>query len=498
MKKQKENKNQSKVFYWQLGIIILSALVLRFSPILWNRDFWYDEAFTGILLQSPWGEMNRMIFADVHPPLYYWLVKPLASLFNYSPMGIRLFSILMSLGSLISIFWIGKKMFSLRTGILSAVFFAFSPFAIQYAQEARMYSLFGFLFLWAVWFFYQALKKNRFKDWILWGIFGGLAFLTHYLSLFFFVLFYLVFVFWRIIFDKKEWHKAFFGEKGFWLGTGTIFIFFLAWVKIFIAHISKGNLGWIDVTYFSALPSTIQIFLFGHLPGIGGVPVANAFRELFDGSSVGLLVLIFGTILFVLNWQKNQKRKEFFLLTGLSLGVLIFLILLSHLNIKLYVSRYFMPAALLVYLLLSGLILTFFQEKKAWLWTALIFALFLIFLKPITYHSDWSQIVFLKNYGFITENVFITSNPFDYTSARYYFGEENVRYYNKNNPLEDFSGWVVVGNQNRIETLDELKKYENAVIVDDTCLWQGIELEEFFKTENLSVCRIKNSAQVLD
>ena len=221
-KKSKRDQKQLRGVLWQLGIIFLVALALRFSPILWNRDYWYDEAFTGILLKSSWSQMNQMIFADVHPPLYYWLAKPVAALFGYSPLGIRFFSVLAGLGGLLSIFWIGWKMFSARTGLLAALLLAFSPFAIQYSQEARMYSLFGLLFLWAIWFFYRALEKNRWGDWLGWGIFSGLAFLTHYLSLFFFVLFYFTFVFWRIIFDRKTWWRAFLGERGFWLGVGTI------------------------------------------------------------------------------------------------------------------------------------------------------------------------------------------------------------------------------------------------------------------------------------
>jgi len=487
---KKENQISDKIIYWQLGLVFLAALVLRFSPMLWQRDFWYDEAFTGILLKSSWNEMNRMIFADVHPPLYYWLAKPVAALFDYSPLGIRLFSVLMSLASLISLFWIGRKMFSLSSGILAAIFLAFSPFAIQYAQEARMYALFGLLMLWAVWFFYQALEKNLRRDWFFWGIFGGLAFLTHYLSLFFFVIFYLVLVFWQIIFNKKIWWRAFLGQPGFWLGTGTIAIFFLSWSKIFIAHITKGNLGWIDVTYLSVLPSTLQIFLFGHPPGVGGVPVANAFRGFFDGASVGLLVLLIGFVLATWLWQKKQKRKEIFLLTSLSLGVLVFLILLSHLNIKLYVSRYFMPAALLVYLLLAGLFLTVFSDRKSWMLVAAVFGFLLFFLKPISYNTDWSQIVAGKKMGLIQAQIFIATNPFDYSTARYYLGEENVRYYNKNNPQEDFSGWVVVGNQNRLEDLTAMKKIRKAVVVDDTCDWLGAGTEEIFRAEKLAVCQL--------
>lgn len=483
--------DEEAVSWLLLTVIVLAGLAFRLSPMLWTRDFWYDEAFTGVLLKSPWGEMNRMIFADVHPPLYYWLAKPIASLFGYSPFGIRLLSVFASMAGLLSINWIGKKMFSWQTGLMASIFFAFSPFAIQYAQEARMYAVFGLFMLWSAWFFYRALSENRTRDWVLWGIFGGLSFLTHYLSLFFFLTFYGVFVAWRIVFDRKNKWAAFLGERGFWIGTGTILIFFLAWVKIFIAHMMKGNLGWIDPTYLSTLPSTLQIFLFGHPPGTGGMPSSNAFRYFFDGSTAGLLLMVLVAVLIALNWKNDRKRKESLFLSGMSFGVMILLIVLSHLDIKLYVARYFMPVAMMMYILLSGSILTAFGEKRGIYWTAFVFLSMILLLKPIPYDTDWNQISELRKSGDLGSGIIIASDAFAYSTARYYFGEDAVRYYNKNNPQEDFSGWVIVGNENRIGSTDSLEKIQGGNIVDQTCDWSGLRLKEIARTRRLSVCRIE-------
>lgn len=477
-------------FPWPFWLILLGAAALRFSLSLWNRDFWYDEAFTGILLGSPWDEMNRMIVADVHPPLYYWLAKPLSSAFGYSPAGIRLFSVVMSIASLFPLYRIGVRLFSRRVATAAVFLFAFSPFAVEYAQEARMYSLFGFLMLLSVSHFHLALKEGRDRDWIMWGVFGGLSFLTHYLSLFFFPLFFIVFVVWRISIDKKTWWKAVFGDRGFWIGVASILPFFLSWSTIFLTHVSKGNLGWIDVTFFSALPSTVQIFLFGHPPGTGGVPSANPFRGIFDGSSVGLIVLIASAALFALAWHGKRKRGEILILSGLSVGVLLLLIVLSHLDIKLYVSRYFMPAALFTYLLIPGLVFTRFRGRFALPIFLLAYSLLLVFLKPIPYDSDWSRIAGMRTSGMLPERTIITTDPFAYTSARYYFGTDNVRYHNRNNPAEDFSGWVVVGNENRLLTAEAVREFPDAVIVTGSCDWAGLRLEEVFRLEKHSVCRL--------
>lgn len=471
--------------------IVLAGFILRLGPVLEERDYWYDEAFTGILVKQPWSEMNQLIFADVHPPLYYWLVKPWASFFDYSSFGIRFFSTFMGTLTIISIYWVGKKMFDQRTGLLAALITAVSPFAIQYSQEARMYSLFGFLMLWAVWFFYKGLKYNEWRDWILWGIFGGLSFYTHYLSLFFFVIFFWTAVYYENIFHKTFFPKALLVTKKFWVGTGIIFLFFASWLPYFIPHMMKGNLGWIGVSYLSDIPKTLQIFLFGHPLGTGGVPSSNEFQYFFDGSSAGLLVFVLMIISMMIAWKNKIKREAFFVLGSISIGTLLFLIILSHFNLKLYVSRYFMPSAVMFYLILAGM--TVMLSKKAWVWliTFIIFILLIFSLKPIDYNSKWYQVSQMIKKGEIEAKYIITTSPFDYTTMRYYLGRENLKYYHKSNPTEDFSGWVVVGNENRLQTLDEIKKLEDYVIIDNECDWKDLDLKELVDLGDLEVCQEK-------
>jgi len=472
-----------------ITVIILTGLVLRLGPVLEERDYWYDEAFTGILVKQSWSDMNQMIAADVHPPLYYWLAKPWASLFDYSSFGIRSFSTILGILTIFSVYWVGKRMFNERSGLLAAMLTAVSPFAIQYSQEARMYSLFGLFMIWAVWFFYQALKHNEWRDWILWGVFGGLAFYTHYLSLFFFIVFFVTAVAYECNFHKKSLEKAIILSKQFWAGTGVIFLFFLSWMPWFIPHMMKGNLGWIDVSYLSDIPSTLQIFLFGHPLGAGGVPVANEFKYFFDGSSAGLLVLIIMTILLVVAWLKKIKKEEFLVLGSLSIGTLLFLIMLSHFNLKLYVSRYFMPAAIMVYLIIGGMTVTMF--KKAWMWLAVFmgFILLLLMLKPVTYNSSWYQVSEAVKADLTPGMYVVTTSPFDYTTMRYYIGKDQLKYHHKSNPTEDFSGWVVVGNENRLQTIEEIKDLNNFIIIDRTCDWPGLDLKETSGFGDLKICQ---------
>lgn len=66
-----------------IGIFLLSASVflLGVSVILsFSRDIWYDELFSMGLAVQPLGELISITARDVHPPLYYMIVKLFLSL----------------------------------------------------------------------------------------------------------------------------------------------------------------------------------------------------------------------------------------------------------------------------------------------------------------------------------------------------------------------------------------------------------------------------------
>ncbi len=57
-------------------LICLSIVMLGRSILLcFSRDIWYDELFTVSMAEHSYGELVRFTAADVHPPLYYIIVK---------------------------------------------------------------------------------------------------------------------------------------------------------------------------------------------------------------------------------------------------------------------------------------------------------------------------------------------------------------------------------------------------------------------------------------
>ena len=75
----KEGEGQDKYLLWGLTICLTAA----YAGLCFNDSVWADEAYTMLLVQKPWPEAWRLLLSDVHPPLYYIIVKLVCTVFGY-------------------------------------------------------------------------------------------------------------------------------------------------------------------------------------------------------------------------------------------------------------------------------------------------------------------------------------------------------------------------------------------------------------------------------
>ena len=72
-------KNKEKTTWLQTaGILLFAAactMALYSLYLCFGSDIWYDELFTEGFISQPVGRMISLAVKDVHPPLYYLLVK---------------------------------------------------------------------------------------------------------------------------------------------------------------------------------------------------------------------------------------------------------------------------------------------------------------------------------------------------------------------------------------------------------------------------------------
>ena len=83
-------KKHSKII--NIALVVLIGIV----PLLaaFNSNLWFDEAYSVGLANQPWGNLFVSAINDVHPVLYYVLLKLYSLICGTSVIALRIFSII--------------------------------------------------------------------------------------------------------------------------------------------------------------------------------------------------------------------------------------------------------------------------------------------------------------------------------------------------------------------------------------------------------------------
>lgn len=177
----------SKRSAWWLiaGIVGLSIIVRSIDLPL--RSLWFDEAFSWRLVQFPFVEMIARDIADVHPPLYYVLLKIWATIFGSSVLALRSFSVTLAAATVGLVYLFAAYAFSSRhVGLVAALLTAVAGFQIQIAWEARMYTLGTALAVTSALLLLRVVREEK-PAWLWTAVYGvsvALFAYTHYYALF--------------------------------------------------------------------------------------------------------------------------------------------------------------------------------------------------------------------------------------------------------------------------------------------------------------------------
>ena len=175
-----------------LSLLFLIGISLRVLP-LQARDYWFDEAFTGILVRQAPAKMMDIILHDVHPPLYYFFLKGWTLFFGSTALALRSFSVFFGMMMIATVGWMMRE-WEPKTwwpSILTTGILAIDPFFVNYSQETRMYAFLGFLLVLCMRFFIASRKHFSIGKRIVYGILLLAIFLTHYIGAVFILGFFL-------------------------------------------------------------------------------------------------------------------------------------------------------------------------------------------------------------------------------------------------------------------------------------------------------------------
>jgi mannosyltransferase len=173
----------------QRWVIVLT--LASFALVMWRidaRSIWWDESLSLFRAQQDLGYIlsNRIDFPgiqtiDQHPPLYFLVLGLTIRIAGESDLALRLPSALSATLLVPLLYVVGRRLRSVRVGLLAASLGTLSPLYLWYGQEARMYTsltslaLLGFYCLW---------RELDTPDWrwlagCLLAVVAGIA--THYL-----------------------------------------------------------------------------------------------------------------------------------------------------------------------------------------------------------------------------------------------------------------------------------------------------------------------------
>ena len=139
------------LFVWAA---ILAAACLNIGRSIRADDVWSLSAAS-----QSFRDLLAAVHADVHPPLYFLVLKPWVRLLGPSEPAARLLSILFHLAAAGMVFLLGRRLAGRGAGLLCAAIHALAPLAVLSAELVRMYSLAGLLSATALWLWTIAAER---------------------------------------------------------------------------------------------------------------------------------------------------------------------------------------------------------------------------------------------------------------------------------------------------------------------------------------------------
>ena len=150
-----------------LSAVVVLASGLRFYHLGAN-SLWADEGGSVAIANLPWHSMGAILWGrELNMVLYYVLLRGWMHL-GSSEGFIRALSALASVGTVVAVYWLGKRLSAgrARAGVLAAGFLAVNAWHIHYAQEARSYALLLFTASLAAIFLVRAVEDGRRRFWV--------------------------------------------------------------------------------------------------------------------------------------------------------------------------------------------------------------------------------------------------------------------------------------------------------------------------------------------
>lgn len=214
-----------------LSIYATILFILNFIRIF-DNNFWGDEAFTIGLIKNPIAKIVTGTASDVHPPLYYFIVRLAYVIFGNRGWVFHLVSLIpcfIILFLSLTVFW---KQFGKEFSAILITLSCLSENAVVFNVEVRMYSWGSLFLLLSFYELYCILQIDNRRNYLLFALFSLAAAYTHYYCLIAVAFYYIVLLY--LVFKRKYLNM----RKVILCCTATV-LGYLPWLVILVKSIKR-------------------------------------------------------------------------------------------------------------------------------------------------------------------------------------------------------------------------------------------------------------------
>lgn len=441
----KMKKIIEKIIYYTIPVVLL----LWFSQTIFSNSIWLDEAFSLSMIQQSFLDIIKNTAIDVHPPLYYIILKSLSEIIDVITKNIVWTTKLISLIPIVLLLIIDyttiKKLFGKRTSFLFAIFILGMPQILKYAIEIRMYS-WSMLFVTLVYVYcIKWLEKSKNKDLCMMLIFTILSAYTHYFAAVSVACIYMFLLIYILV--KKDYARI----KKLIFSILIVFVVYLPWLIVLIKQISVVKEGyWIEPITLNSIESFLK------------------FPYVVNGNKILTLIIgVFAILAFIILIIKRKEQDNKYAICGflVPIGTILIGIIASKIIRPVFISRYMVCSLGCLWLAVS--IMLGKQINKKYIFVAIVILSILVSTKNINIIIDSEKLMsretdktleYLDTLSKENTILIFDNNQLQRTVA-YYYPETEIYVYKRE--ISKLTEQVYKQTNMYMRTLEELKEIDN-------------------------------------
>lgn len=389
---------------WQRRLLIWLGLLVAFGLrvyTLGDQNIWWDEGLSVLAARKSFTGATLWTAADVHPPLYFWILLSWQCLAGETEFALRYITVLEALLTVAAMVPLGRRLGKAGVGAGALWLLGLSRYHIWWSQEMRMYVLAGLCITASLYFVYRLGRGERRWIWLGWGLATWGALMTIYASIVLILIqnLFMLVVGWR---RDDRWH--FWGR---WtLGQLSVGALVVPWLLLALPRMRS----WSVVQKPASLPFVLELnavlLTLGISTNVGQyvIPALSVVGVLLiglilvlrrrAGAWCGVTLLLLGTLLpSLVVWLLTQPRGFFYT--------------------PQVEARYLLPYAPAFYALLAWALVGWLRSRRIWRWTGL--ALCAVFLVGMgwTLPQHYASRYFQDSYSSLVRIIWAYGRPDD-------------------------------------------------------------------------------------